>query len=347
VSLARVVSPNGGEQVALGKNQNITIAQSGVNSLSVALYKNDQWKKWIVKDFIEFAHDKSEVIIPWLPGVMEAKEAASGTVFKIYVTAKKASGVGYVDDKSDAVFGFTSPTDTAAPSIQGLVAPSQLEINQKGTWTVKITDATDKLVYSVVWGDEATTTSTAGAVSQTQSSATFTHTYTKAGTYKPRFIVRNAIGKAAVTSASVTVAPPAPRPYCNIAPSSLALKFGQPVTINWLSQNATAATLQPNEGSVALKGSIQRTIVYAGQKLPFSKKWTLTATGPGGSIDCSVSVTYTLASASSTNTTNTKPSSYTIPTARTLAATAVMGITLPFTVVTDRLSDALVSLGLY
>ncbi len=99
-----------------------------------------------------------------------------------------------------------------APTISGVDAPATLHVGEVGTWTVKASlpnDATGNLGYSVVWGDESTIDKlreAAGmsAPSSIQASATFTHAYSRAGSYKPVFTVRNGTGSAQV-SASVTV----------------------------------------------------------------------------------------------------------------------------------------------
>jgi len=143
-----------------------------------------------------------------------------------------------------------------------------------------------------------------------------------------------------LTRATITVKNTIPslRPYCNIAPDKLELKFGQPVTLSWVSRNASMATLQPSEGSIALKGSMKRTVEYTGQELPFTQKWTMTVSGAGGSIDCSAIVKYTLASSTSSNAAFS---------AQSLMAAAVAGITIPFAAVTNAVSDMLLMLGLY
>lgn len=106
----------------------------------------------------------------------------------------------------------TQTSGTGAPSISGIDAPATLAVGEVGTWTVKASlpnDATGNLSYSVVWGDESTIDKlreAAGmsAPSNVQTSATFTHAYSRAGFYKPIFTVRNGTGSAQV-SASVTV----------------------------------------------------------------------------------------------------------------------------------------------
>ena len=92
---------------------------------------------------------------------------------------------------------------TGGPSISGVSGPTSLSVAQSGTWTVNATAPAGNLSYSVIWGDEvvAENASLSGAI---QSTATFTHSYAQAGTYKPKFTVLNGNGSAQ-TSTSVTV----------------------------------------------------------------------------------------------------------------------------------------------
>ncbi len=117
----QVVSPNGGEQF----NENpetqsqISWEQDGISSVSIALYKNDAWFNWIKKDLpsapgrelgctnIGGSRYRCSYTDSLLAGVF-AYPASSGKAFKVYITGQKADGTGYVDDKSDAPFSFTS-----------------------------------------------------------------------------------------------------------------------------------------------------------------------------------------------------------------------------------------------
>lgn len=104
-AMVQVLSPNGGEQVVVGNPH--TIAWQAQNALnpSIALYRNDQWVKWIVKSL-----PGAQTSYAWTPTLDEAEAVAPwlGSVYKIYVTAEKSDGTGYVDDKSDGTFTFVS-----------------------------------------------------------------------------------------------------------------------------------------------------------------------------------------------------------------------------------------------
>lgn len=118
----KVVSPNGGETLTINQSYDVSFYTEGVKSASIALYKNDQWMKWIAKDISMSTFEKGgSYHYRWIPSDVEAEAVPLGNVFKIYVTGQKADGTGYVDDKSDAPFGFISsptvlPTHTVAPA---------------------------------------------------------------------------------------------------------------------------------------------------------------------------------------------------------------------------------------
>ena len=119
----RVTSPNGGEQLNIDQPYTIKSKQSGLSKISLALYKNDQWLKWI-GEAAGFSGTEGEVngMRQWdfNPSVTFGSEASTlvgaGKVYKIYITGQKADGTGYVDDKSDAPFSFVVSTPTPTPS---------------------------------------------------------------------------------------------------------------------------------------------------------------------------------------------------------------------------------------
>lgn len=116
-SSVKVVTPNGGEQI-LGSNLSIPIRWSaaGVSSASIALYKNDQWYQWIARDVISEKDVNSHT---WNFGGQITDGDVGKNIFKIYVTAQKSDGSGYVDDKSDAPFSFAASAQKECPVIQG------------------------------------------------------------------------------------------------------------------------------------------------------------------------------------------------------------------------------------
>ena len=88
--------------------------------------------------------------------------------------------------------------------------PTTLKIGESGTWTINASDPENgPLNYSVHWGDEPlTAVPVAGAPSAERAynqTATFTHIYSRAGTFYPKFWVRDNAGNTQWTSLSVTV----------------------------------------------------------------------------------------------------------------------------------------------
>jgi hypothetical protein len=101
----KITSPNGGESLDLSKQYYISwLASSEINKVSVALYKDDKFFRWIIKDLSMY----SSGYFQWSPAsTISAEEAGSN--FKIYMIGYKNAG-GTVEDKSDATFSiFTTP----------------------------------------------------------------------------------------------------------------------------------------------------------------------------------------------------------------------------------------------
>lgn len=81
-------------------------------------------------------------------------------------------------------------------SILSITGPSQIAVNQQGSWSVNVRNEMNaQLSYSVDWGDMpiAVTPASASGNSMTakydQQTSSFTHTYTKGGTYTLTFFV--------------------------------------------------------------------------------------------------------------------------------------------------------------
>jgi len=94
------------------------------------------------------------------------------------------------------------------PIISGVSGPTTLNVNQTATWTVEASDPENgTLNYSVTWGDEARAGTIASSPTNpaVQQTATFTHSYERAGTYNPIFVVTDNSGQSARTSLSITV----------------------------------------------------------------------------------------------------------------------------------------------
>jgi len=109
-------------------------------------------------------------------------------------------------------FMVTDSSNTQSLSISGIDAPTSIAMGTTGTWTVRTTGShTGTRRYSVTWGDEGMTTSSGAMMAPVynnyQSSATFTHSYSRAGTYNPTFTVTDDYGNTVSTSSTITVTP--------------------------------------------------------------------------------------------------------------------------------------------
>ncbi|MBI2097916.1 MAG: hypothetical protein HYT46_03230 [Candidatus Vogelbacteria bacterium] len=115
-------------------------------------------------------------------------------------------GAGIADTSDKAFRIAVDSVPNLPPSISGVSGPTVLNVGQSGTWSVTASDPENgPLSYSVVWGDEGGTTAGSPTVQQIQQTATFTHTYSQAGTYYPTFTVTDNAGQPAKTSLSVVV----------------------------------------------------------------------------------------------------------------------------------------------
>jgi len=128
----------------------------------------------------------------------------------------------------------------------------------------------------------------------TSQSSTGAVTSTNTNTNNP---VANASNGPITISNTVNVVPAQPQrlaqytipaPYCTITASN-AYSYGgysnQPITLTWVSTNATSAYITPNVGTVNPSGS---TVVYPQGYTTY----TLTISGPGGSATCQSTANY-------------------------------------------------------
>jgi len=151
-------------------------------------------------------------------GVYESKISFQNKSSQPQLVGAVAKAWGGVDGKTlittdkDAFNLPVSVVPTPLPPvISGGTFPTQLNVGQQGTWTVNASDPQNgSLSYSVDWGDTPTCSypytcvASKVAISPVQSS-TFTHTYSKAGTYKATFTVTNGAGLNAQTTSTVNV----------------------------------------------------------------------------------------------------------------------------------------------
>ncbi len=117
----------------------------------------------------------------------------------------QADGASYLYDGACTDNGSNKP-----PVVSSFGGPTKLSVNENGTWTIQASDPeSGYLSYAITWGDEfigpnwgSGSASAKNALDQT---ATFTHSYAKAGTYTVTVIVSDSAGAQSKTSATVQV----------------------------------------------------------------------------------------------------------------------------------------------
>lgn len=182
---------------------------SFLNDLSLGVTGNDvvTLQSWLISNGYD---------IPAIRSGM-ANKGYFGAQTKVAVMKYQAdNGVpttGFVGPMTRAKLNYHKPTDSRAPVINGIDAPTILNVNQTGTWTVRATDPQNgTLSYSVDWGDMPSAQVTCpadyscqliGAPASIQQGSTFTHSYSNVGTHTVWFTVKNSAGL--VTKSSVTV----------------------------------------------------------------------------------------------------------------------------------------------
>ncbi|HWO07467.1 MAG TPA: peptidoglycan-binding protein [Candidatus Paceibacterota bacterium] len=94
------------------------------------------------------------------------------------------------------------------PTISGLSGPTTLSVSQTGTWIINASDPENQtLTYNISWGDELhnATPAVAYAHDSFVQTTSFTHAYSRAGTYTITVVVRDSGGKEATMTTTVRV----------------------------------------------------------------------------------------------------------------------------------------------
>ena len=131
------------------------------------------------------------------------------------------------------------------PVIDGISGPTQLQVNEQGTWTIRAHDPENgSLSYSVKWGDESLlgTTSLQPTFVQT---TTFTHTYTRAGTYTIEFTVKDNQNQTAKTTTTVNVVSSQTTFKVLFPNGGEILEIGKPIEIQWTGEGPKKFTGEP------------------------------------------------------------------------------------------------------
>jgi hypothetical protein len=132
-----VLSPNGGETIDFNSYYKITWnAPPNLTKVSIALYRNDAFYTWIVRDLPTMNALRGSY--DWLPSNTVISNNDFGkNIFKIYILGYKSEG-GTVEDKSDAPFSIVK--STTAPSIT-VISPNGGEVWEVGkTYEIKWTN---------------------------------------------------------------------------------------------------------------------------------------------------------------------------------------------------------------
>lgn len=217
-----VISPNGGEGWQIGTKQAIiwsaeNVPANNVVNIGLVSYAPPGVPSAYYTLLLNLPSDWRGA--SWIVGEdSKGNKITAGTYYMSVCLGNSDTG-GEICDRSNSPFKiYDSATTNRPPSISGVSGPTTLDLWKSGTWTVQASDPENKpLSYSVKWGDEVTTGTTAGSppTGGVQQTATFTHTYSKAGTYSPTFTVTDNSGQSAKTSLSVMVGgtqPPQPIP---------------------------------------------------------------------------------------------------------------------------------------
>ena len=227
----QITSPNGGEQFAPDKTNLIQWKKQGVSSVSIALYSNDQWYYWIKKDIPVTSENPDSVFTyvwnPSVAGTVAEGVQLGANVYKIYITGQKTDGSGYVDDKSDAPFGFVSNTTSVPNPVINAFYASPASISAGNSSTLSWNAGNAALCgISVISGDAPgldLSKATTGGEGLTSVS---TGTLNQSATYELRCApLTGATGGYAIKSVTVTV---------NVQPTTTLAQFvnGSPCTTN-------------------------------------------------------------------------------------------------------------------
>lgn len=136
-----ITEPNGGV-VNADQESTIKWTSAGIAQNSIALYKNDQWYKWILRDYPGGNSGTS-----WTPrNYITDADIASGSIWKIYITGQRSDGTGYLDDKSDTPFSFSSSTIPDSISLTQPAASTFYTLGQPIpiAWNIPVPNARQK-----------------------------------------------------------------------------------------------------------------------------------------------------------------------------------------------------------
>lgn len=304
-SSIKIVSPNGGETISIvGLSLPVTWKSKGLKSVSLALYKNDQWYTWMTKDIVPSGKDTDTYV--WSFGGLLKDGDVGKDIFKVYVTGQKIDGTGYADDKSDASFSFVQNTPTHGYTLEVSPRSGKAPLAVKATVTVPPAAANVREICGpinagvITWGEgESSSLTRLGCSGNYTASAT--HAYTKAGTYTAKFYKTGntpCVKTVCPTSMNVplpvasviitvtegaVVAPTTPAPTCTLKANDTTVKKGASVTLTWSSKNATNSSTAGGDKTGKPAGSV---VVKPTQDTIYTKH----VYGKGGEGTCQVKI---------------------------------------------------------
>ncbi|MBI4122259.1 MAG: peptidoglycan-binding protein [Parcubacteria group bacterium] len=250
----KVLSPNGGERWETGKTYTITWTANqvfGFASINITSVSNSSYNYQFPAGTSIESGSYTWTVPTW---------ATPRDDYRLTVSAN-----GY-SDASDAVLSIVAPPPppppppNQAPTISAISGPATIKVNEQGTWTVTASDPEGKpLRYAVWWGDEGEPGKPVNFSVLT--TPVMTHSYSRAGTFTPRFWVideggANSVQKYANATA-VSAPTQGPPTITSIAPSSGSRpggSFANTVLVRLYGYNFTGAIEMINRG-ITISGS--------------------------------------------------------------------------------------------
>ena len=238
-----VLSPNGGETWVVGQTYDVTWKSSGVDKIQVDLFPEVAIEGESCKTSMNIANYISAYLGRYSFTV--PSDMCTGSYYKVKISTALSTESGTTPiDLSDNCFSIVSSGTNLPPVIDGLTAPSQLKVNETGTWTIKAHDPENGVLsYSVDWGDTVKTPLSSSAVG-TQTT-TFTHSYSQIGTYTIAFTVTDDKYQTARTTTTVNVVSTT-TPYIQVlSPNGgETLEVGKTYNIKWAASGIIADTIR-------------------------------------------------------------------------------------------------------
>ena len=188
---------------------------------------------------------------------------------------QKLKDLGLLSGKADGVYGKMTesarqnyfkkcpmpPKDSGSVVISSVSGPQKLDVGEEGAWNVNARDKNGgSLTYSVLWGDEdykSYSPSSFGLALGSQV-AEFTHVYSKAGNYTPKFTVTSENTIRCITT-------PCPS-NGGTATTSLSVKVGETTT----TKKPKISYISPNYGVIGSEVTIYGTGFNSDSKIRFN-----------------------------------------------------------------------------